>query len=164
MKKGFTLLELLIVIIIISILSIIALSQYKNLVTRARMSEAKATIGAIRLAQRIYFHEHQRFAVEGETQKSLDVLREYIDLKEGPTYPTPVCDYEQNNRWYVSEMGGTVPQPGPPLPPRDEFFFICMRYCSDIESQYPHKVCLQEYGDGRQIRWIERPGKANMTW
>lgn len=71
MRKGFTLLELLIVIIIIGVLAVVALTQYKNLSERARMSEAKSVIGSIRTAERIYHEDQGKFG-------SLSDLSTYI--------------------------------------------------------------------------------------
>lgn len=47
-KKGFTLLELIIVIIIIGVLATLGISQYTRMIERARGAEARAIIGAIR--------------------------------------------------------------------------------------------------------------------
>jgi len=49
-KKGFTLLELLIVVIIIGILASIALPQYTATIEKARSGEAVINIGTIRVA------------------------------------------------------------------------------------------------------------------
>lgn len=47
-KKGFTLLELIIVIVILGIMATLALVQYGRVVEKSRGAEAKAIIGAIR--------------------------------------------------------------------------------------------------------------------
>ncbi|MFH0858482.1 MAG: prepilin-type N-terminal cleavage/methylation domain-containing protein, partial [Candidatus Omnitrophota bacterium] len=48
MRKGFTLLELMIVIIIVGVLATLAISQYSVLVEKSRAAEAKQVIGRIR--------------------------------------------------------------------------------------------------------------------
>ena len=48
MKKGFTLLELIVVVIIIGILATLGLTQYGRAVERGRGAEAKTILGTIR--------------------------------------------------------------------------------------------------------------------
>ena len=48
MKRGFTLLELIVVVIIIGILATLGLTQYGRAVERGRGAEAKAILGTIR--------------------------------------------------------------------------------------------------------------------
>lgn len=55
MRKGFTLLELLIVIIIIGLLAAIGIVQYGNAVVRAANSEARTTLGEMRKAAMAYY-------------------------------------------------------------------------------------------------------------
>jgi len=57
MKKGFTMLEILIVIIIIAILATFAIPQYLKASKRAIASEAVTTIGAIRGGLARYYQE-----------------------------------------------------------------------------------------------------------
>jgi prepilin-type N-terminal cleavage/methylation domain-containing protein len=57
-KKGFTLLELLIVIIIIGILASIALPQYTSTIEKARSGEAVINIGSIRVALDRYWYQN----------------------------------------------------------------------------------------------------------
>lgn len=48
MKKGFTLLELVVVIIILGILATLGLTQYNRMIEKSRSAEARAIFGAIR--------------------------------------------------------------------------------------------------------------------
>ncbi len=49
MKKGFTLLELVVVIVILGVLATLGFTQYGRMVERARGAEAKAILGSIRM-------------------------------------------------------------------------------------------------------------------
>ena len=53
-NKAFTLVELVIVIIIVAILSIVGVAVYREYVSKAMMSEAKALMGAVEKGEMIF--------------------------------------------------------------------------------------------------------------
>ena len=60
-KKGFTLVELIIVIVIVGILSIVAVPVYKGYIKKAMATEGKALLGSILTAEKVYFAEYNSY-------------------------------------------------------------------------------------------------------
>ncbi len=58
MKKGFTLLELIVVIVILGILATLGFTQYTKMVEKGRTAEARTMLGQIRSAQVAYYQEY----------------------------------------------------------------------------------------------------------
>jgi len=58
MKKGFTLLELLIVVIIIGVLAALGLNQYSRTIEKSRSAEARNMIGQVRQIASAYYQGH----------------------------------------------------------------------------------------------------------
>jgi len=70
MRKGFTLLELVIVVIIVAVLAGLGIPQFVKTVERARASEAVGLLGSLRSAQLRYYAE---YTVYTSTCTNLDV-------------------------------------------------------------------------------------------
>jgi len=64
-KKGFTLVELVIVIVIVGILSVISVPIYRGYVEKAMMTEGQVLLGAIAKAELAYHVEHGYFFSTG---------------------------------------------------------------------------------------------------
>ncbi|MBK8871456.1 MAG: prepilin-type N-terminal cleavage/methylation domain-containing protein [Elusimicrobia bacterium] len=60
-KKGFTLIELMIVVAIIGILAAIAIPKFAELITKSKESSAKGTLGAVRSAITIYYSDTEGY-------------------------------------------------------------------------------------------------------
>lgn len=61
-KKGFTLMELVVVVLLIGILSAIALPQYQRALERSRVSEALTMLGNISTAERMCYMQSDVFS------------------------------------------------------------------------------------------------------
>jgi len=70
-KKGFSLVELMVVVVVVGILAAVTTPAYINYIRRARIAEAKANLGSIKLAQESYRAP----------------IRQAVTLEPGP--PTP---------------------------------------------------------------------------
>jgi len=69
-KKGFTLVEVLIVVIIIGILAAIGIPQFTATIEKAKGGEARAGLGYIQTGEKIYFAENEKYTT---TLADLDV-------------------------------------------------------------------------------------------
>ena len=60
-RKGFTLIELVIVIVIVGILCIVAVPIYRGYTRKAMATEGKTLLGTVMTAQKIYYTEHAHY-------------------------------------------------------------------------------------------------------
>lgn len=74
MKKGFTLIELMIVVAIIGILAAIAIPQFASLVSKSQEGRSKANLGTIRSALSIYYGDTEGWYPANATNSNLIAL------------------------------------------------------------------------------------------
>ena len=85
MKKGFTLVELLVVVLIIAILAAVALPQYTTAVERSRATEALTLMAAIsESVQRYRFHQGEWPTRWSQLDVDIPKLSGYGNTSAGP--------------------------------------------------------------------------------
>lgn len=63
MRKGFTLIELMVVVVIIGVLATFAVPQYFKLTTKAKFTKAKHAIGLLAQAEKLHYGEYDEYGV-----------------------------------------------------------------------------------------------------
>ncbi|MCX5703550.1 MAG: prepilin-type N-terminal cleavage/methylation domain-containing protein, partial [Candidatus Omnitrophica bacterium] len=77
MKKGFTLIELIIVVIILGILAAIGIPQYIKAIEKARGAEGYAGLGYIQSGEKLYYANNEVYYAEAPLT---DVGEQVLDI------------------------------------------------------------------------------------
>ncbi len=85
MKKGFTLLELIVVIVILGVLATLGFTQYGRMVERARGAEARIILGDMR--KLVYAYKLQNGTVTGLTDSDVNVGSDTDQIPGDAGYP-----------------------------------------------------------------------------
>lgn len=97
-RKGFTLIELMVVILIVGILAAASIPLMRGRIDSAKWAEANATAGTVKSAVRVYFAEHGEDETNANVVGALDDgdIQTALGFTDGDltgTYFTP-GDYE----------------------------------------------------------------------
>ena len=60
-ERGFTLIEIALVLVLIGILAAMAVTTYRTMVDKARMTQAKTVLGHLTKTEATYFSDHDRY-------------------------------------------------------------------------------------------------------
>lgn len=149
-KKGFTLIEILIVIVIISILATIFLPMYRRVVERSRAAEAINLVRSVYLAQQHYKLVHGDFATSfNGLVLDFPGTRQTSKSNFWSTYNT---DSIRTGMWAVEMEGGknaSVSVGRMEGPYQGTGFFIQLQRLDGVNFPLDTIYCVEKFSNGK---------------
>lgn len=101
-KKGFTLVELIVVIAVLGILAGIAVPKYSGMKAKAYQAVDEETVMNLSHAMELYYAEHNEYPQDttAATEAAKLVYDKLPDIEQ--------TDYKTNGKFYVDKTDGTV--------------------------------------------------------
>ena len=78
-KKGFTLIELMIVVAIIGILAAIAIPKFADLINKSKEGATKGALSTVRGAIQVYYGDNEGWFPAGDAALTTDFMPKYIN-------------------------------------------------------------------------------------
>ena len=128
-RRGFTLIELMIVVVIIGILAALAIPRFMQAASKAKQSEAKQLLKQIYTMQTAYFSMYERYCLNGAVANSaqpiafarihvevmLPARYSYLMTCTTPPNPTFICTATANidddgtiDTWTIDNTGTLI--------------------------------------------------------
>ncbi|MFH1784248.1 MAG: prepilin-type N-terminal cleavage/methylation domain-containing protein [bacterium] len=122
-KKGFTLIELMIVVAIIGILSAVAIPRFADLITKSKEGATKGNLGALRSAVSIYYGDNEGFFPTAITSVDFIGADDYMEtipeartgdhgdntgVDEFATEALMIAGYNDDGEWSYGSTTGVV--------------------------------------------------------